>query len=76
MPRPPSLARGDASPLQRAVARAQEMQPMLTELRMADITGWYSLANALNARGHRSLRGGLWTGSQLRVLMLRLEGDE
>ena len=76
MPRPPNLARGDATRRQCAIARAQELQPVLNELRSSGITGWYALATKLNERGLRSVRGGLWIGSQLRVVMLRLEGEE
>lgn len=70
MPRPPSMVRGDANRRQRAIARARELQPIINEMRQKGIKSWYGLANALNERGLRSLRGGLWSGAQLRRLLL------
>jgi DNA invertase Pin-like site-specific DNA recombinase len=57
----------------RASARAADLRALLAALRQSGATSLGSLAAALNDRGVPAARGGRWSKTQVRRLLLRLE---
>lgn len=55
----------------RAVAHATNVQPIIEQLRAAGCKTYESVANAMSARGIRSARGGEWTATSVRRVELR-----
>ena len=50
---------------------AANIRPVIAEIQKAGIVGFGSIANALNGRGVRTVRGGRWHASTVRNLLAR-----
>ena len=57
-----------------AVAFARNVLPVVREIQQAGTTDMRGIAKALNARGVRTPRGGVWHQSSVRNLLLRTAG--
>lgn len=59
-------ARGREQQAQRAQERAQDLAPIIAEVRAGGAASLRQIAAALNERGVPAARGGLWTATQIR----------
>ena len=62
---------GRRSQAARADARLADLVPVLDELRAAGVTSLGGVARMLNARGIPAARGGAWTATQIRRVVLQ-----
>lgn len=60
----------------RAANRAAELAPVIAELRQAGAVTLKALVAGLNRQNIPAPRGGIWSGTQVRVLLARIEGAE
>jgi DNA invertase Pin-like site-specific DNA recombinase len=58
-----------------ALARAQDLKPILVEILAAGVASQNGIARELAARGIPTVRGGRWTGVQVGALLARLWPD-
>lgn len=69
---PDAAAKGAASQHQAAAQRADRLAPVITALYAQGIRTTRAIADALNARGERTVRGGEWRSSTVARLLDRL----
>src|SRR4029453_13097582 len=58
-------ARGNGVKTAKAAARAQDLAPVIEEMRTAGAVSLQELADGLNARGVPAARGGAWSAGQV-----------
>jgi DNA invertase Pin-like site-specific DNA recombinase len=68
---PEAALRGAASTRAAADAFARNVLPVVEQIRSAGAVSLRSIAEALNARGVRTARGGTWQASTVRNLLQR-----
>ena len=49
------------------------MIPVIRQIEASGVSGYHGIADALNARGIRTARGGAWYASTVRNMLLRQE---
>ena len=60
--------------LAKARQQAADLKPVIEDLRAAGATSPHQLAAGLNRRGIRTARGGLWSATQVRRVLERMDG--
>jgi DNA invertase Pin-like site-specific DNA recombinase len=60
---------------EKAAAMAQDLAPVIQELRAGGVSTLAGLAAGLNASGHAAPRGGQWQAVQVSRLLARVEGE-
>ena len=68
---PEARAKGVESNRQAATAFAANILPIIRQIEATGATSYYAIAEALNARGVRTARGGDWYSGTVRNVMLR-----
>lgn len=67
-------AKGVASNKATAAAFAQNVLPLIEQVKASGATSYRAIAEALNVRGVRTARGGTWQATTVRNIMLRTTG--
>jgi DNA invertase Pin-like site-specific DNA recombinase len=65
--------KGAASNRAAAAAFASNAIPIIRQIEASGVSGYHGIADALNARGIRTARGGAWYASTVRNMLLRQE---
>lgn len=65
--------KGAASNRAAAAAFASNALPIIHQIEASGVSGYHGIAEALNARGIRTARGGSWYASTVRNMLLRRE---
>jgi hypothetical protein len=73
MPRTTGLAVGNLARRAQAIARARALAPIIGGLLADGVASNARLAIALNAQAVPAMRGGVWSGAQVRRVRLWLE---
>jgi DNA invertase Pin-like site-specific DNA recombinase len=68
---PEASAKGVAINRKQAADFAANLLPVIRDIRASGATSFHAIAEALNARGVRTVRGGGWHASSVRNIMLR-----
>ena len=71
---PDATRKGAVARRQAADARARNVLPIVRQMQASGLTTLRQFADALNARGIRSARGGIWHTSTVRDLLTRAKG--
>jgi DNA invertase Pin-like site-specific DNA recombinase len=66
-----AAAKGVASNQRIAAAKAANVVPIIEQIKASGVTAYQGIAEALNARGIHSPRGGNWHASSVRNILLR-----
>lgn len=69
-------ARAAESTKATADAFALNVLPIIRDVKAAGVTSYRGIADALNARGVRTARGGIWQAATVRNIVLRASGDD
>ena len=69
-----AIAASRATRLAKACQQAADLKPVIEDLRAAGATSPHQLAAGLNWRGIRTARGGLWSATQVRRVLERMDG--
>ncbi len=69
-----AIAAGRATRMAKARQQAADLKPVIEDLRAAGATSPHQLAAGLNRRGIRTARGGLWSATQVRRVLERMDG--
>lgn len=59
-----------AAHIAQAEARKAQVRPVIDQIRRAGVTTLVGIAEALNARGVKTARGGTWSATQVSPVML------
>ena len=73
MPRTTGLAVSNIAGRAQAIARARELAPIIDDLLADGVASNAKLATVLNAQAVPAIRGGVWSGVQVRRVRLWLE---
>ncbi len=55
----------------KAAQYAANVLPIIREIQMSGVSSYFGIAEALNARGVRTARGGRWHATTVRNLLVR-----
>jgi len=73
MPRTTGLAVGNIARRAQAIARARELAPIIDDLLTVGVASNVKSTIVLNAQAVPAMRGGVWSGAQVRRVCLWLE---
>jgi DNA invertase Pin-like site-specific DNA recombinase len=68
---PLAQARGRNRASMKAAQYAANVLPIIRDIQMSGVSSYYGIAEALNARGVRTARGGRWHATTVRNLLVR-----
>jgi DNA invertase Pin-like site-specific DNA recombinase len=71
---PQAQARGRTRASMKAAQYAANVLPIIREIQISGVGSYYGIAEALNARGVRTARGGRWHATTVRNLLVRQQG--